>query len=175
MQSPAELRENLKKLIVERLNLIDITPDDIGDEMSLFKTGPRDWIQSTRLELTLNVEKEYGVKVANSEQALQAFQSVATLAGFIEQHQPGGELTAAVTRVPVSGNTPCLRFEVAPQAGGSATIVPSPSDEFPPFSIFPLPSAVGVASTVRPLFAEGVVAPSRTVASDRGTQRRAAA
>ncbi len=86
MESPVELRENLKRLIVDRLNLIDITPEDIGDETPLFKTGlGLDSIDA--LELTLNVEKEYGVKVANSEQALQAFQSVATLAGFIEQHR----------------------------------------------------------------------------------------
>ena len=83
MESTAELRENLKKLIVERLNLIDVVPADIGDEMPLFKTGlGLDSIDA--LELTLNVEKEYGVKVTNSEQALQAFQNVATLAGFIE-------------------------------------------------------------------------------------------
>ena len=86
MESSAELRENLKKLIVERLNLIDITPEDIGDEMPLFKTGlGLDSIDA--LELTLQVEKEYGVKVANSEQALKAFQSVATLATFIEGHR----------------------------------------------------------------------------------------
>ena len=90
MESSAELRETLKKMIVERLNLIDITPDDIGDETPLFKTGlGLDSIDA--LELTLSVEKEYGVKVANSEQALQAFQNVATLAGFIEAHrQPVG-------------------------------------------------------------------------------------
>ena len=86
MESTAVLRENLKKLIVERLNLIDVTPADIGDDLSLFKTGlGLDSIDA--LELTLAVEKEYGVKVANSEQALQAFQSVATLAGFIEQRR----------------------------------------------------------------------------------------
>lgn len=78
-----DLKENLKKLIVDRLNLIDITPADIGDEMPLFKTGlGLDSIDA--LELTLNVEKEYGVKVANSEEALRAFQTVSTLAAFIE-------------------------------------------------------------------------------------------
>lgn len=85
MQS-TELKENLKKLIVDRLNLIDITPADIGDDMPLFKTGlGLDSIDA--LELTLNVEKEYGVKVANSEEALRAFQSVSTLAAFIETHR----------------------------------------------------------------------------------------
>jgi acyl carrier protein len=81
-----ELRESLKRLIVERLNLIDITPEDIGDDLPLFKTGlGLDSIDA--LELTLNVEKEYGVKIANSEQALEAFQSVATLAAFIESRR----------------------------------------------------------------------------------------
>lgn len=81
-----ELRESLKRLIVERLNLIDITPEDIGDDLPLFKTGlGLDSIDA--LELTLNVEKEYGVKIANSEQALEAFQSVATLAQFIESRR----------------------------------------------------------------------------------------
>ena len=83
MESTSELRENLKRLIVEKLNLIDVTPDDIGDDMPLFKTGlGLDSIDA--LELTLNVEKEYGVKVVNSEQALQAFQSVTKLAEFIQ-------------------------------------------------------------------------------------------
>jgi acyl carrier protein len=87
MDSSAELKQKLKVLIVERLNLIDITPEDIGDDMPLFKTGlGLDSIDA--LELTLNVEKEYGVKVANSEQALQAFQSVTTLAAFIEKNRP---------------------------------------------------------------------------------------
>ena len=87
MQSTSELKENLKRLIVERLNLIDVTPADIGDDLPLFKTGlGLDSIDA--LELTLNVEKEYGVKVANSEQAMQAFQSVSTLAAFIERHRP---------------------------------------------------------------------------------------
>ena len=87
MQSTSELKENLKRLIVERLNLIDVTPADIGDDLPLFKTGlGLDSIDA--LELTLNVEKEYGVKVANSEQAMQAFQSVSTLAAFIEQRRP---------------------------------------------------------------------------------------
>ncbi len=86
MESTAQLRENLKRLIVERLNLIDVTPEDIGDEMPLFKTGlGLDSIDA--LELTLNVEREYGVKVANSEQALLAFQSVAKLASFIEERR----------------------------------------------------------------------------------------
>ncbi len=81
-----DLRESLKRLIVERLNLIDITPEDIGDDLPLFKTGlGLDSIDA--LELTLNVEKEYGVKIANSEQALEAFQSVATLAAFIESRR----------------------------------------------------------------------------------------
>lgn len=86
MQSPAELKEELKKLIVDRLNLVDVMPEDIGDEMPLFKTGlGLDSIDA--LELTLNVEREYGVKVANSEQALEAFRSVATLAAFIESNR----------------------------------------------------------------------------------------
>ena len=86
MESTAELRENLKRLIVDRLNLIDVTPADIGDDMPLFKTGlGLDSIDA--LELTLNVEREYGVKVVNSEQALQAFQSVAKLADFIESRR----------------------------------------------------------------------------------------
>ena len=82
MSTVADLKENLKTLIVERLNLMDVTPADIGDDTPLFKTGlGLDSIDA--LELTLNVEKEYGVKIANSEQARQAFQSVSTLAEFI--------------------------------------------------------------------------------------------
>lgn len=87
--SAEDLKESLKTLIVERLNLLDITPADIGDDLPLFKTGlGLDSIDA--LELTLNVEKEYGVKIANSEQAMRAFQSVSTLAEFIRRAQAGG-------------------------------------------------------------------------------------
>ena len=34
-----ELKENLKKQIVEQLNLKDINPVDIGDDMQLFVEG----------------------------------------------------------------------------------------------------------------------------------------
>ncbi|MBN2235674.1 MAG: acyl carrier protein [Opitutales bacterium] len=78
------LQQRLKQLIVETLNLEDITPSDIGDDQALFDTGlGLDSIDV--LELVVRIEKEFGIKIESSESAKQALSSVNALAAFIEK------------------------------------------------------------------------------------------
>lgn len=80
----SDLIYELKKLIIDALELEDITPDDIETEGMLFGEGlGLDSIDA--LELGLIIHKQYNVKLdSNSEQTGKNFQSVASLAAFIE-------------------------------------------------------------------------------------------
>ena len=77
-----DLKSELKKLIVETLNLEDVSPEEISDEEPLFGSGLElDSIDG--LELVLQLEKTYGIKIGSSEESREALQSVNVLADFI--------------------------------------------------------------------------------------------
>jgi acyl carrier protein len=81
-----ELREKLKAEIISRLNLEGIQPSDIRDDEPLFGTTlGLDSIDA--LELIVLLEKDYGVKIENPEEGKKIFQSVDSMALFIEQNQ----------------------------------------------------------------------------------------
>ena len=82
-----ELELELKELIIDCLDLEDITPEDIVSDEPLFVDGlGLDSIDA--LELGLHVQKKYQVKLdANSEDTKQHFSSVIALKAFIESAQ----------------------------------------------------------------------------------------
>jgi acyl carrier protein len=76
------LTARLKQLIVETLHLEGVTPDGIPDNEPLIGGGlSLDSIDA--LELVVKLEKEFGVKIASSEESKQALASVGSLAAFI--------------------------------------------------------------------------------------------
>lgn len=80
------LKSELKRLIVETLNLHDTDPAEIKDDEPLFESGlGLDSIDA--LELVLSLEKRYGVKIASSEESRRALANVETLASFIRERQ----------------------------------------------------------------------------------------
>lgn len=79
----SSLTEKLKEEIVEYLNLEDLNPEDIGDHEPLFGEGVGlDSIDA--LELIVLLEKNYGIKIENPEEGKKVFQSVASMAQYIE-------------------------------------------------------------------------------------------
>ncbi|MFC4160457.1 phosphopantetheine-binding protein [Chitinimonas lacunae] len=78
-----ELEQEIKELVIESLNLEDLTPADIDSEATLFVEGlGLDSIDA--LELGLALQKRYGVTMtADSEETRRHFASVRALAAFV--------------------------------------------------------------------------------------------
>ncbi len=80
------LNENLKKQLIEALNLEDITPADIDDNMPLFGELGLGLDSIDALEIILILERNYGVKVENPKDGKEIFYSIATIADYIRKH-----------------------------------------------------------------------------------------
>lgn len=75
------LVENLKIQIIEQLNLVDVQPNDIGENDPLFGEGlGLDSIDA--LEIVVLLEQHYGIKI-DPNKSKEVFTSIATLAAFI--------------------------------------------------------------------------------------------
>ncbi|MEN4539707.1 phosphopantetheine-binding protein [Pantoea agglomerans] len=81
------LINDIKQMIIDTLNLEDLSPDDIETDAALFGDGlGLDSIDA--LELGLAVKNRYGVALSAESETLRAdFFSVATLAAFVNQQR----------------------------------------------------------------------------------------
>lgn len=80
-----ELKEQLKRQIIQFLNLTDLTPADIKDDEPLFGEGlGLDSIDS--LELIVLMKKEYGIDIRDPREGRKVLVDVATMADYIQQH-----------------------------------------------------------------------------------------
>ena len=81
-----ELMADLKKQIIEALNLKHLKPEDIGDDQPLFVEGlGLDSIDA--LELIVLLQQQYNIKLTNPQDGSKIFKSVKSIAEFIQQHQ----------------------------------------------------------------------------------------
>ena len=82
-----DLKLRVKQMLIDRLKLEGMTPDQIEDQAPLFGEGlGLDSIDA--LELVLAVEQTFGVKIEDEASGLQAFKNVDALTAFIAEHQP---------------------------------------------------------------------------------------
>lgn len=81
-----ELIQNLKEEIITALNLSEMKPEDIDAEAPLFVDGlGLDSIDA--LELTVLLEKKYGLKINTAEEGKKILHSVKSMAGFITENK----------------------------------------------------------------------------------------
>jgi len=76
----------LKVKIIAVLSLLDVTPEDIGDD-DRFVGGDLGIDSIDVLELVLMLEKDYGVKIESKEMGMEAFASVRALAEFVGKNR----------------------------------------------------------------------------------------
>ncbi len=80
------LEQQLKLQIIEQLNMEDIEPEDIDVEGPLFNEGlGLDSIDA--LELIVLMEKEYGIKLADSRKGKEVLYSIKTMADYIRANK----------------------------------------------------------------------------------------
>ena len=78
------LNEKLKKIIIEELNLEDVTAEDIEDDAPLFGEG-LELDSLDAVELVVQVQKHFGVEIKDIEEGRMAFESINALRHFIEE------------------------------------------------------------------------------------------
>jgi len=77
-------RQRLKELMISEL-MLDMTADDIGDETPLFGPAGIGLDSVDALQLVVMIEKHFGFKMADQEQAKRILHSVNTIADAVDQ------------------------------------------------------------------------------------------
>ena len=94
MTNPVTLQQ-LKEMLVDKLNLKSVTADQISDDNPLFGPDGLGLDSVDALELVLAIESEYGIQVQDEEVGREAFVSVQVLTAFINDRLAGGPTAAS--------------------------------------------------------------------------------
>lgn len=80
------LEAELKAMIVDVLNLEDLSPEDIGAEDDLFSDDGLALDSIDALELGVAIQKQYGLKLDNQDAEVKKhFQNVRSLAQLVKE------------------------------------------------------------------------------------------
>ena len=83
-----DIAEKLKQVIVDDLNLEEVTPTDIEVDKPLFGEGlGLDSLDA--VELVVVVKRHFGVEIKDMSEGREAFASINALTQFIEEHMAG--------------------------------------------------------------------------------------
>lgn len=81
-----DLKVELKEKIIDKLNLEDVTIEEVANDDHLFGDGlGLDSIDA--LELIVMLDKDYGIKLSDPKEGKSIFESVNTMAAYIEAHR----------------------------------------------------------------------------------------
>jgi len=83
-----KLKHKLKEQMIEYLNLLDITPDDIKDDEPLFG-GSLELDSIDSLELIILLEREYGIKINSTAEGRKVLIDINTMADYIIEKSKG--------------------------------------------------------------------------------------
>ena len=80
--SEPNLRAQIKEMLIKNL-MLQVTPEQIGDELPLFGPDGLGLDSIDALELVVSMEKTFGVGVPNSDVAAKALRTVNTIRDYI--------------------------------------------------------------------------------------------
>jgi acyl carrier protein len=86
MNDSTELKGQVKQMLVENL-MLKISAAEIGDEQPLFGPNSLGLDSVDALQLVVALEKNYGLKLSDTETARKAMQTVNTIAAAIQKNQ----------------------------------------------------------------------------------------
>jgi acyl carrier protein len=85
MNNPAELKTQIKRLLVENL-MLQTGAEEIADDLPLFGPGSLGLDSVDALQIVVALDKNYGLKIPNPEAAKTILQSVNTIEAALEEH-----------------------------------------------------------------------------------------
>jgi acyl carrier protein len=88
MNNPAELKTQIKQLLVENL-MLQSKPEEIADDLPLFGPGSLGLDSVDALQIVVALDKNYGLKIPDPEAAKKVLQSVNTIVAALEQRLSG--------------------------------------------------------------------------------------
>jgi acyl carrier protein len=84
----AQLKQQLKKQIIEFLNLTTITPEQIRDDQPLFGDGEGLGLDSIdSLELIVLLNREFGIVIRDPKEGRKVLVDINTMVEYIEKHR----------------------------------------------------------------------------------------
>jgi acyl carrier protein len=79
-----ELKLEIKKMIMETLNITDVNPEDVDDEKPLFGSDNVLTLDSVdAIEIIMALQRNYGIRIADQSLARNVIRSVNSIAEFI--------------------------------------------------------------------------------------------
>ena len=88
MNNPAELKTQIKQLLVENL-MLQTSAEEIADDLPLFGPGSLGLDSVDALQLVVALDKNYGLKIPDPEAAKKILQSVNTIVAALEARLSG--------------------------------------------------------------------------------------
>jgi acyl carrier protein len=90
MNTPSPLNTKIKAMLIQDL-MLQITPEEIGDDQPLFGPGSLGLDSVDALQLVVALDKNYGLKIPDAAVARKTMQTVNNIAAAIEAHQAGAK------------------------------------------------------------------------------------
>ena len=88
-QTLIDIKLEIKKLILESLNIEDVQPDEIRDDVSLLSGENTITIDSIDvLEVVVAIQKTFNVKIQDQNHARLIVDTVDTIAEFVHSQHP---------------------------------------------------------------------------------------
>jgi acyl carrier protein len=89
-QRYTELKLEIKKLIIETLNIPDVKPEEVDDEAPLFGGNNKLTLDSVdAIEIIMAVQRQYNVRINDQNLARTIVSSIKDIADFIIKEKAG--------------------------------------------------------------------------------------
>lgn len=85
--SEDNLHYRIKKMIIEVLNISDVTPEEISNDEMIFESEKLGLDSLDGLELVMGIQREFSVMINDQNHAHNILQTVDTIAEFVESEK----------------------------------------------------------------------------------------